>query len=121
MREAAMAAKKVILTCEEVVDHELILRDPNRTIIPGFVVSSVVLEPNGSFPSPTQGFARRDDSFYFEYHSATRSAEGFNSWLEKYVYGVATHRKFLELLGRERRENLKPQGGLFAPAVSFNY
>lgn len=121
MREAAMAAQKVILTCEEVVDHELILRDPNRTIIPGFVVSSVVLEPNGSFPSPTQGFARRDDSFYFEYHSATRSADGFNSWLEKYVYGVETQRKFLELLGRERRENLKPQGGLFAPTVSFNY
>lgn len=121
MREAAMAAKKVILTCEEVVDHELILRDPNRTIIPGFVVSSVVLEPNGSFPSPTQGFARRDDSFYFEYHSATRSADEFNSWLEKYVYGVETHRKFLELLSGERRENLKPQGELFAPGVSFNY
>lgn len=121
LREAAMAAQKVILTCEEIGDHELILRDPNRTIIPGFVVSSVVLEPNGSFSSPTQGFARRDDSFYFEYHSATRSADGFNSWLEKYVYGVETHRKFLERLGRERRENLKPQGGLFAPAVSFNY
>ena len=121
MREAAMAAKKVILTCEEVVDHELILRDPNRTIIPGFVVSSVVLEPNGSFPSPTQGFARRDDAFYFEYHQATRTSDGFNSWLEKYVYGVQNHRGFLEVLGQERRAALRPEGDLFAPAVSFNY
>jgi len=121
VREAAMAAGKVILTCEELVDHELILRDPNRTLIPGFVVNSVVHVPNGSYPSPTQGFARRDDNFYFEYHSATRSTEGFTSWLDKYVYGVKNHREFLDLLGRERRESLKPQGELFAPAVSFNY
>jgi len=121
MREAAMAASKVILTCEELVDHELIRRDPNRTVIPGFVVNSVVHEPNGSFPSPTQGYARRDDNFYFEYHSATRSADGFKSWLEKYVFGVKNHREFLDLLGQERRERLKPQGELFAPAVSFNY
>ncbi|MGZ8494578.1 MAG: CoA transferase subunit A [Candidatus Binatia bacterium] len=120
-REAAMAAGKVILTCEELVDHELIVSDPNRTLIPGFVVNSVVHEPNGSYPSPTQGYARRDDDFYFEYHSATRTAEGFNRWLEKYVSGVKNHREFLDLLGRERRERLKPQGELFAPAVSFNY
>ena len=36
IREAAMAAGRVILTCEELVDHELILSDPNRTLIPGF-------------------------------------------------------------------------------------
>lgn len=121
MREAAMAAGKVILTCEELVDHEAILSDPNRTLIPGFAVASVVHEPNGSFPSPTQGFARRDDDFYFEYHGATRSADGFASWLEKYVYGVSNHREFLDLLEPARRQRLKPQGQLFAPAVSFNY
>jgi len=121
MREAAMAAGKVILTCEELVDHEVILGDPNRTVIPGFVVSSVVHEPNGSFPSPTQGYARRDDSFYFDYHSATRSVDGFKDWLGKYIVAVNNHREFLDLLGQERRESLKPQGELFAPAVSFNY
>jgi glutaconate CoA-transferase, subunit A len=121
MREAAMAAKKVILTCEEIVDHEVILSDPNRNVIPGFVVSSVVHEPFGSHPSPTQGYTRRDDNFYFEYHKASRSREGFEQWLQKWVLGVKDHRKFLELLGKERVEQLKPQGHLFAPAVSFNY
>jgi glutaconate CoA-transferase subunit A len=121
MREAAMAAGKVILTCEELVDHSLILSDPNRTLIPGFVVASVVHEPNGSFPSPTQGFARRDDAFYFEYHQATRTRDGFNSWLDQYVHGVKNHREFLELLGEQRRRDLRPEGQLFAPAVSFNY
>ena len=121
MREAALAAKKVILTCEEVVDHEVILSDPNRTVIPGFVVSSVVHEPFGSFPSPTQGYARRDDDFYFEYHKATRTCDGFEQWLHKWVLGVKEHREFLTLLGDERVEQLRPQGNLFSPAVSFNY
>jgi glutaconate CoA-transferase subunit A len=121
MREAALAAKKVILTCEEVVDHEVILSDPNRTVIPGFVVSSVVHEPFGSFPSPTQGYARRDDDFYFEYHKATRTCDGFEQWLKKWVFGVKDQREFLKLLGKARVERLRPHGNLFAPAVSFNY
>lgn len=120
-REAALAANKVILICEEIVDHQVILGDPNRTIIPGFVVSSVVHEPFGSHPSPTQGYSRRDDDFYFEYHKATRTREGFEHWLQKYVHGVQNHRAFLNLLGSERIAKLKPQGDLFAPAVNFSY
>jgi glutaconate CoA-transferase subunit A len=120
-REAGLAAKKVILTCEEIVDHEMILSDPNRTVIPGFVVSSVVHEPFGSHPSPTQGYSRRDDDFYFDYHKATRTREGFEHWLQKYVLRVKDHRGFLNLLGSERIAKLKPEGDLFAPAVSFNY
>ena len=121
MREAAFAAKRVILTCEEIVDHDVILSDPNRNVIPGFVVTSVVHEPFGSHPSPTQGYTRRDDNFYFEYHKETRSREGFEQWLQKWVLDVKHHRGFLELLGKERMERLRPQGNLFAPAVSFNY
>jgi glutaconate CoA-transferase subunit A len=121
IREAALAAQKVILTCEEVVDHEVILSDPNRTVIPGFVVSSVVHEPFGSFPSPAQGYARRDDDFYFDYHQATRTPNGFEQWLKNWVLGVEDHRGFLKLLGKERVEKLQPQGNLFAPMVSFNY
>ena len=121
MREAALAAKKVIVTCEEIVDHEVILSDPNRTVIPGFVVSSVVHEPLGSHPSPTQGYSRRDDNFYFEYHKATRTVEGFQQWLRTWVLAVKDHHEFLSLLGQSRVEKLKPEGNLFAPAVSFNY
>ena len=121
MREAALAANKVILTCEEIVDHDVILSDPNRTVIPGFVVSSVVHEPLGSFPSPAQGFARRDDDFYFEYHQATRTREGFEKWLQEWVLGVGNHREFLRRLSKARIDNLKPDDNRFAPAVNFGY
>jgi glutaconate CoA-transferase subunit A len=121
MREAALAATKVILTCEEVVEHEVIRSDPNRTVIPGFTVSSVVHEPLGAHPSPAQGYARRDDDFYFDYHKETRTQEGFDRWLRKWVLSTTDHRGFLELLGRERLERLTPPGTLFSPAVSFSY
>jgi glutaconate CoA-transferase, subunit A len=121
IREAALAAKKVILTAEEIVDHELILSDPNRNVIPAFLVSSVVHEPFGSYPSPTQGYCRRDDEFYFAYHNATRTREGFGQWLQEWVFGVKDNAELLNHLGGDRFERLKPQGDLSAPAVSFNY
>jgi glutaconate CoA-transferase subunit A len=121
IREAALAARKVIITCEEIVDHDTIVSDPNRTLIPGFVVSSVVHEPFGSHPSPTQGYSRRDDDFYFQYHKESRSREGFEKWLQKWVLDTKDHREFLNLLGRDRLDRLTPQGTLRAPAVSFDY
>ncbi len=121
MREAAMAARNAIITCEEIVEHEVILSDPNRNVIPGFVVSSVVHDPFGAHPSPTQGYSRRDDEFYFEYHKETRTREGFEQWLQKWVTGVKDHRSFLELLGRERVNHLKPLHRLSAPGVRFDY
>ena len=121
MREAALAAKTVILTCEEIVDHATILSDPNRTVVPGFVVTAVVHQPFGAYPSPTQGYSRRDDACYFEYHKASRIREGFQEWLERAVMSVASHEEFLKLVGDQRINQLRPQGNLFASPVSFNY
>ncbi len=118
--EAARAGKAVIVTCEEIVDHAVILSDPNRTIIPGFLVNSVVHAPLGSHPSPTQGYARRDDDFYFEYHKQSRSREGFENWLEKWVIGVEGHQSYLDRLGQERIRKLQPADDLFSPVVNFS-
>jgi glutaconate CoA-transferase subunit A len=120
IQEAALAAKRVILTCEEIVNHEHILSDPNRTIIPGFLVSRVVHLPFGSHPSPTQGYARRDDIFYFDYHKHSRSRDGFLNWLETWVYGVKGHKDYLDHLGIERVEKLKPARDLLSPSVNFS-
>jgi hypothetical protein len=64
---------------------------------------------------------RRDDAFYFDYHQATRRREGFEQWLDNYVYGMTDHAALLARLGEERMERLQPRGNLFAAAVSFNY
>ncbi len=55
-KEAAFAAKHVILTAEEIVDEAVIRSDPNRTLIPGFIVEAVCQVPYCSHPSYTQGY-----------------------------------------------------------------
>ncbi|HEX9880611.1 MAG TPA: CoA-transferase [Candidatus Binatia bacterium] len=120
VRAAAMAAKRVIITCEEIVSHADILSDPNRTVIPGFVVSRVVHEPFGSHPSPVQGYVRRDDAFFFEYHRESRRREDFLHWLQTWVLGTEDHTDLLRKLGPERIEALKPQGNLFPVPASYN-
>src|SRR5581483_9670106 len=54
MIEGVRAAKNVIVVAEEIVDPEVIASDPNRTVIPGFLVSAVVACPFGAHPSPVQ-------------------------------------------------------------------
>ena len=79
--------------------HEVILSDPNRTLVPGhFWCAAVACVPLGSHPSPTQGYSRRDDDFYFDYHAQSRDRAGFEQWLERWVLGVDGHDGYMERL-----------------------
>jgi glutaconate CoA-transferase subunit A len=117
-QEAALAARRVIVTAEEIVPPEVIASDPNRTLIPGFLVAAVVEARWGSHPSPTQGYANRDHGFYRAYHEASRTREGFLSWLDRYVFGVADHGGYVRRLEAEgRADGLRiGQSALAAPA-----
>src|SRR5256712_8922312 len=53
--EGVRAAKRVIVVAEEIVELEFMACDPNRTVIPGFLVTSIVDCPYGALPSPVQG------------------------------------------------------------------
>ena len=116
-----MAAARVIVTCEEIVSHDVILSDPNRTLIPGFVVSAVVHVPFGSHPAPTQGYVRRDDGAYFDYHRRSRDREGFLAWLDEWVWGVDSHEGYVKKVGSERLAELRPSRGCMAAPVSYGY
>jgi len=120
-QDAAMAAGKVVLTCEEIVTHDVILSDPNRTLIPGFLVAAVVHVPFGSHPSPTQGYSRRDDGCYFDYHRQSRDREGFLEWLNTWVLGPDGHESYLEKLGAQRVAELRPSTACMAAPASFGY
>jgi glutaconate CoA-transferase, subunit A len=84
--EAGLAAERVIVTCEQVVDPSVTLSDPNRILFPETKVAAVVHEPGGAHPSPVQGFFRRDHAFYRDYAERSRSAGGFESWLREWVF-----------------------------------
>ncbi len=117
--EAGLAADRIILLAEEIVDERVILSDPNRVLFPAFMVCAVVHCPGGCHPSPVQGYYGRDHEFYGEYHRATRTPEGMAAWLDRWVYGIHDRAAYLEALGRERWESLRPLHA--APAAPVDY
>ena len=117
--DAAKASKIVILIAEEIVSTEIINSDPGRTLIQGFQVNAVVHEPWACHPSPVQGYYNRDDDYFAEYHSETKSRDGYEKWLDKWVYGVDDREHYLSLLGDERIDNLKIK--IPAPSVPVDY
>ncbi len=107
-KEAAFAAKHVIVGVEEIVDEEVIRSDPNRTLIPGLIVDAVVHEPYGAHPSYVQGYYDRDNDFYLRWDELSRDEAATRAWLEEWVYGVRDRAEYVEKMGRETWERLKP-------------
>src|SRR5512140_1171424 len=106
-KEAAFAAKKVILTAEEIVDESVIRSDPNRTLIPSVVVSAVCHVPFACHPSYAQGYYDRDNEFYLKWDKVSESAEQVKSWLDEWVYGVSDREQYWQKLGEEARRRLE--------------
>jgi glutaconate CoA-transferase, subunit A len=99
--EAGLAAERVIVTCEELEDESVILGDPNRIVFPETKVAAVVPQPGGAHPSPVQGFFKRDHTFYREYGEQSRTREGFDMWLKRWVLDVADRAMYLERIDVE--------------------
>src|SRR5258708_15977203 len=76
MLEALRSAKRVIVCAEEIVADEVIASDPNRTVIPAFLVSAVVGGPLGAPPAPGQGYYKRDEAFFPQNHQQTKTPAG---------------------------------------------
>ena len=117
-KEAAFAARTVIVVVEEVVEEEVIRSDPNRTLIPGLIVDAVVEEPYGAHPSYVQGRYDRDNEFYLAWDAISRDAQKVQAWLDEWVYGVADRREYVQRLGAETLRRLQPG---VAPASPVDY
>jgi glutaconate CoA-transferase, subunit A len=96
--EAGLAADRVVITCEELVDASVTLSDPNRILLPETKVAAVVHAPGGAHPSPVQGYFKRDHPFYSDYAQESRTAEGFAAWLETWVLDVTDRDAYMKLL-----------------------
>ena len=106
-KEAAFAAKKVILTAEEIVDELVIRSDPNRTMIPGIVVSAVCHVPFACHPSYAQGYYDRDNEFYLAWDKVSELPEATKQYLDEWVYGVKDRNEYWEKLGAETHKRLE--------------
>jgi glutaconate CoA-transferase subunit A len=106
-KEVAFAAKKVILTAEEIAPESVIRSDPNRTMIPGFIVSAVCHVPHAAHPSYAQGYYDRDNEFYLAWDKISESPETVKQYLDEWVYGVKDREAYWEKLGQAKHEQLK--------------
>ena len=106
-KEVAFASKRVILTAEEIVDEAVIRSDPNRTLIPGFIVSAVCHVPGAAHPSYAQGYYDRDNDFYLKWDKISEKAETVKAYLDEWVYGVKDRQEYWQKLGAETHERLK--------------
>jgi len=121
MLEAVRAAKRVIVVTEEIVGPEVIASDPNRTVIPGFLVSAVVHEPFGAHPSPVQGCYSCDNEFFRDYHGDTKTPESFARWKAKWVDGLEGRAQYMQLLGEDRTNNLRVKNHAYSAPVDYGY
>jgi glutaconate CoA-transferase subunit A len=119
--EGVRAAKRVIVIAEEIVEPEVIASDPNRTVIPGFIVNAVVECPHGAHPSPVQGYYKRDDNFFRQYHEQTRTKTDSEAWLERWVYGLDDRTAYMNQLGDYRVEELAVKQHAYAAPTDFGY
>ncbi|HWP84007.1 MAG TPA: CoA-transferase [Terriglobia bacterium] len=119
--DAARAAKKVIVVTEEIVSPQVIASDPNRTVIPGFLVTAVAHVPYGAHPSPVQGYYNRDNAFYQEYHRQTKTRGEYESWLRQWITGTRNHEEYLQRLGAERLQGLAVKKHAYAARTDFGH
>jgi len=107
--EMARASKRLIISAEEIVPTEEIRKQPDRTIIPYFLVDAVVHAPFGSHPGEMAYAYERDDVVYREWIEASKTADGAQAYLEKYIFDVKDHAAYLDLIGKSRLEQLVEQ------------
>jgi glutaconate CoA-transferase subunit A len=119
--EAALAARGVIYTAEEIVAPEVILSDPNRVLAPAMKTLAVVHVPGGAHPSPVQGHYNRDHPAYAEYHEQSRTPEGFQTWLREWVLDQPDRDSYLAHLGSERWQALAAHERHLAAPVDYGY
>lgn len=106
-KEVAFASKRVIVTAEEIVDESVIRSDPNRTVIPGFVVDAVCHVPFAAHPSYSQGYYDRDNHFYLDWDRVSASSELTQDYLNEWVYGVKDREEYWQKVTEETRKALE--------------
>ena len=93
------AAQRVIVTAEEIVDTSVIRRNPDRTVLPGFVVDAVVEVPYGAHPTsfwPEYGY---DSAFHLEWAKVSRDDTSTAEFLDRFVRRPATQAEYLDTTG----------------------
>jgi glutaconate CoA-transferase subunit A len=95
-KEAALAARALLVTVERVVDD--IGHAMNAIVLPHWVVTAIAVVPRGAFPSYAHGHYARDNAFYLEWDNIARERDTFEQWMERHVLNCRDHAEYLQTL-----------------------
>ena len=100
----AKASKRIFVTVEEIVDEELIVETMRNTVLSRVFVENVCLAPYGAHPASCDTRYSFDVEFGHMYQDYSSTEEGFQKFLDEYVFGVKDWDEYLDKVGRERLE-----------------
>ncbi len=101
--ELARAARRVIISAEEVVDSETIRAEPWHTVIPFYVVDAICEVPYGAHPAQMPYLYYFDEEHIGEWLKLSQTPEGTQAYFDRYVLGVSDFEGYLEFVGGVRK------------------
>ncbi len=117
---AALASKRIIVSCEEIVEHDIIQSSPHLTIIPAYRVDAVVEIPWGAHPTEVLGYYNIDPFMYGLFMMSDATADGLKLWMDEWVYGCVNRAAYLDRyigrFGSEILDGIKAKAFYSAPA-----
>lgn len=120
VQAAALASRRIIVSCEEIVEHDVIAASPHFTIIPSFRVDAVVEMPWGAHPSQVVGYYNSDKAGLAFLSMGLMKEDGGKAILDEWVYGCPDHnaymKHYISLMGPGALNDLKARPYYSAPA-----
>lgn len=117
---ACLASRKIIVTCEELVNYDVIKSSPHLTIVPGFRVNAVIEEPFGCHPSELPGYRNPDQVMFGLIAGAIASSDGLKSLFEEWIYKLpdrsAYMQHYIEVFGQNFLNYYRARSYYSAPA-----
>ncbi|MBC8216210.1 MAG: CoA transferase subunit A [Candidatus Marinimicrobia bacterium] len=108
--EMARASKRLIISAEEIVDEDVIRSQPDRTIIPYYLVDAVIEAPFGAHPGEMTNCYERDEQHIRDYVNATKDESNVKEYLNTWIYDIQDHKEYLEKVGKRTLDALRIGG-----------
>jgi glutaconate CoA-transferase subunit A len=117
---ACLASRTIIVTCEELVDDDIIKSSPHHTIVPGFRVSAVIEEPYGCHPSELPGYRNPDMVMFNLINHAMATDEGLRSMFDEWIYTLPDRAAYIghyvQVFGQDTLNRFRARSYYSAPA-----
>ena len=106
--DLALAARRLVVSAEEIVPTEQLRRDPSRTLVPSFAVDAVVHQPLGAYPHECYGHYEADLEEFARYVASVKQAgpDGARAYVERLV-AHPDHDAYVATIAEDRLATLR--------------